>query len=702
MSVTRYPRPYTSAWSGLTRSRMVKSGAGFWRSIGRRLGDVGGGDAPVNTIRTGLASGLGAIKNHPKSLGIPLAIAGITAPTQYGVNVLSESNRRASIAAQAAAAITAAKNKPPPDPDLAEQGGKAVQNFFTKNWMPLTAAGTGLGAAGLWWKNRQDREREAEEEALLTDMHSKTAMVKLAAEFPVQVGFLVRCGERKLTGSEVRAAVEKCASISDAMAEEWTRFFVGAAGLEARATSGMVKAALLPVPTPATLDPVTDPKTPLTQTTGGGLNDTAATAVKAPAPAQVMPNRVMPTREEIGHTLSGSPLPSYSQYRQPFATPPTNTAAMPAAPSPTARAMRNVPANEPLPTYSMYRQPSVTPTATTAPVVPPVTRSPATSPLVTPLAAQAGPYQGNVQRAMATAASEQGEAANKAWRLRLQEADRTGDTTVAAYLRANRPQTAPVGPAGANRPPMTQADILKRHLDDELVANDTTVDEPSLSNLYGIWATNPAQYAGATSDILRRGQLAEQQALAEGMSTGQARKLNLLAPGNDRTWRQRFGGAAAESLGALGGAVSTPFAAVYDAYRNTRNYLEGSDKPQDWSNTTGALLEIADPAISLANRGDPWRAQGYEGLFGRTHDQGTGYRAGVWSNAPGDAAYLASPARQQELTKSYGSLMARRAQAELDKGNAADDGTAWQHAFKGTLYDQAEPIAVGGYGRWVG
>ena len=174
--------------------------------------------------------------------------------------------------------------------DSLEQVGSGIKNFATENWPALLAGGAALGAGGMWWKNRQDRKRDEEEEALLTGMHPKAAMVKLAREFPVQVGFLARCGERRLNDIEVQRAIEKCASISDGVAEDWIRFFDAAARFEAGTSSRMMKAAELPPPVPPVEEPKpaapvkTEATSPL-NTAGGGANATA----NAVAPKTTMP-----------------------------------------------------------------------------------------------------------------------------------------------------------------------------------------------------------------------------------------------------------------------------------------------------------------------------------------------------------------------------------------------------------------------------
>lgn len=286
MSIMMYPRPYASAWAGLTGGGMVKvgiptgmrprmrpprsgnvpqwmerPGRGLPSDAGRRPPAIPFEDhittklnadlpqapvvpvvskpTPINPLKAGWEGTKGLIKRHPVLAGGAVAGGIASGGAQYGANRLAE--YRAADAATAAAA--GLKNqKPPPDPLGDTVAG--VRDWSVNHWPILAGLGIGAGGLGLWWKQQQDRKEKEEEEELLSGMHSKAAMVKLASEFPVQVGFLVRCGERKLSGSEVRSAIEKCASISDAMAEEWTRFFDAAAGLEARASSGLVKAAV--------------------------------------------------------------------------------------------------------------------------------------------------------------------------------------------------------------------------------------------------------------------------------------------------------------------------------------------------------------------------------------------------------------------------------------------------------------------------
>lgn len=234
--------------------------AGLFAAAGRGLRAAGRGldrvrdfsvKHPVKAPLLGAGAAFGA--------AAPLALV---AGEQQGMH----DRARQAFAARQARQTTADALPPvePPGPDAVQQGLARARGFAGENWPWLVGGGLALGGGALYMKHLADRRREEEEQALLGRMYSKTAVASLAREYPVQVGFLARCGELGLTGPEIRAAVEKCAALSDALADEWTGFFAVAAGPEAGAPPGIDKAAQ-------------------------GYDETARTAIARPAPAVPAP-----------------------------------------------------------------------------------------------------------------------------------------------------------------------------------------------------------------------------------------------------------------------------------------------------------------------------------------------------------------------------------------------------------------------------
>jgi hypothetical protein len=244
------------AWDALTKEAAPNWGqlaqqAGSWlKAQGPKLvSDVKGKANAIKGWATGPAwSEVKQIAKKPQARWAGAGLGALGAAGTLGtlgsrVGEVRQQWADASAQDQAAQALNqkliAQANSPP---DALERGFGTVKNVATNYWPLLVGGGAALGGLGLWYKNRLDRQRKQEEEDLLRGM-AKVSMAKLAAEFPIQIGFLARCGERGLTGSEVRAAIEKCASISDGLAEDWTRFFAGAAELEAGASPKLTKAA---------------------------------------------------------------------------------------------------------------------------------------------------------------------------------------------------------------------------------------------------------------------------------------------------------------------------------------------------------------------------------------------------------------------------------------------------------------------------
>jgi hypothetical protein len=529
-------------------------------------------------------------------LGGGLGGAGIYNMQADRINRKAEAAGR-EIPAVAQANIAKANARPTPPAEWERALGKA-RDWAGNNWGWLAGGGAALGGLALLAHQQAQRRKEEDEEELLQGL-AKTGTAGLLAEFPVQVGFLARCGERGLSGGEVRAAVEKCAALSDDIAEDWIRFFADAARSEAGTSSGLVKAAQNPgfdatgnpVPVPAVTPKLTPRLTPR--------------GPDAPAPATVAPAKV--------------PAPAKAPAPDPRI--PTG-----GAPYPTNRANPG----EPGVGTASYRAPTPRP----------------------------GDYLTNQQRQM-TVMPEQADYDRRGeWMQQVYAAGRPlGDASLTPEQRAEaqanlkaviaaEPRMAGAGLAGANR------ELPGRGAMRNLAAEGERAGDP--------WA----HLTGTTDEAAAAGQEAERAALAQGATPEAARKANLMATGRNRgaggaAWR-----AAVELPGMIGGMASMPFVGAYDL---GKGLFQG-----DWRfrNTAGAAIEAADPVTQAVGL-DPFRAAGHEGLFGRTHAGGTGQVAGTQSHVPGSAAYLASPERQEELSRSAGSLSASQADALRAQGHYA-------------------------------
>jgi hypothetical protein len=400
------------------------------------------------------------------------------------------------------AATDAAVNPTPKVPGVMDQFASTVGKgrdwlVQPKHYLPALGIGLGLGGLGLWYKNKRDREQEEEEQALLEGMHPKAAMVKLAAEFPIQIGFLARCGERGLTGTEVRMAVEKCAALSDDIADEWTRFFVGAAGLEAGATSGLTKAAQ---------DPIKKVKVNPLQSTGGGAEDAAAAAQRAgqQATPQTAAQGIPPVPGVTGTAAPKAPVPP--QAPAPGVAPPASVAAA----TPGARAVAPAAAPEP---------------AAAAAPAPPV-----------------DPYAGmtQIQKDMARAPSNRDIVMRRMWQKQVDEASRALSTpglspeeqvdARANYQRVLAAEPAggeAAGVAGANRPVPGQLEM--RNLRDARQQEVLDAATEALGKEMGTTQWMPTVSGVKTDQELMA------KRINEGMNPALAQRLNFSSAQNDPT-----------------------------------------------------------------------------------------------------------------------------------------------------------------------
>jgi hypothetical protein len=471
---------------------------------------------------------------------------------------------------------------------MIEQGGAAVKNWMGNNWQWALPLGLGVGGVGLYLKNQADRRREEEEEELLQGMRPKIGMVKLAQEFPVQVGFLARCGERKLTGREVRAAVEKCAALSDGLAEDWIRFFDVAAKYEAETSSGMEKTAF--------------PLFPMTAGFNATANQAAGQAPKPPLPTATPPPQKFEPATGGSHAqmkANAQPLPSYAEYRQPrppAGTPPVQPAPQKFTPT-TGGAQAQMQANaQPIPGNEQYRQPRVpapaapgskavaaggAPQPQTQPPPPPPPGQP--TPPAAPQAPK--PYMTNTQQLMANAASDKVIAARAQWMNELNQASRRGDMAEVKRLTAQgAPKGEAMGAAGANRAVLSGPAALQRR---NLVESR---DEEAADQARGaFWNSMARNKWMPTREDVEQGMAKQTRLINRGMDPTTAAKGDWTSSATDPTLGSYFGGFSQGLASAPASLISTAGNALWDTGRG----LAGQGF--DYSNTAGAARDFFAP-----------------------------------------------------------------------------------------------------------
>jgi hypothetical protein len=251
--------------AGRTLERPVLGGLG--RKIDSVLDRTGGRIGSVfdrpSLRRIGLEAQAHPVRTGILGVGAGLGAGGAAALLSGENQAMHQRAQQAILDRQAAQTAAAAVPKPElPGPDPLQRGGAQLKGFAAENWPWLVGGGLALGGAGLLWRRMADRKREEDEQALLGRMYGKTA--ELARAYPFQAGFMARCGQLGLTGPEIRTAIEKCAGLSDTLADEWTGFFAAAAGSEAEGPAALEKAAQ-------------------------GYNETANTAIAKPAPTPPAP-----------------------------------------------------------------------------------------------------------------------------------------------------------------------------------------------------------------------------------------------------------------------------------------------------------------------------------------------------------------------------------------------------------------------------
>ena len=484
--------------------------------------------------------------------------------------------------------------KPPATGGIGQAAGD-TRNFLVDNWPLLAGVGLTLGGAGLWWKNKRDREQEEEEQALLSGMHHKAGMVKLAAEFPVQIGFLVRCNERRLTGTEVRVAIEKCAAISDAMAEDWIHFFGAAAGLEAEATSGMMKAADDP--------DAAIKKTPLNplKSSAGDFN-ASATAADTAQPKQ-------PAIQALQGITGGAA--------------PAGAAAAPAAPAqpvaPGTVAAQPQP-QQPVP-------PDAVPGAAAVAASKGLAQPSAANRLGIPTLSEAmkalpdagpEPYRTNVEQRMMGSQSESTRAKLRVQRQYLDQLSRAAasphKTEAERYaaqqemnrLQADRPEYKPMGSAGL-RQPMTSSGELMGRKKLETDAFQRAIDERAdYANDLSSWRWMPS-VGGVAKDMQETTGL-----MNRGVPYRKAMAQNWSAPAGDLTAGQ-FGNNAAFAVSHGPGAI---FGVPAGATADFQNWMRGGEPSME--HTRSAARDFMSTYLSLVSPGGA-AAKRSGGIFSPEH-----------------------------------------------------------------------------------
>jgi hypothetical protein len=551
MSIMMYPRPRESAWVDLVGGRMTKTaaGRGFFRGLFGRLraparpGMLGAKlPKPPGPFGATMRQGLGAIKKRPGWLGGGLGLAAGAVGVDQAHKHLVQAPAARDAAAAADAAAIAEANKPPPVSGF-DQGLNKVTNWATENWPLLAGGGALLGGAGLWYKNRRDQEEEEDERALLSGMHPKMAMINLAREFPIQVGFLARCGERQLNDTEVRAAVEKCAAISDDMAEDWIRFFAGAAGLEAGATSSMVKASAISL----------------------GYNQAFADATKQ-HPTSTLPPP--PAVKPVAPVQPAAQPPA--QPTQPVAQP-TQPVAQPAAPVATKNRW-----NIPTLTEGMAALPDRPPTAPTRPALT------------------------NTQRMMAQAPKDRIIAQRAQWRNEYNAASNAGDQAWLKRLQANRPGAAPgMGRAGADRNPLVNDEALRRK---NLVETGYEGELDAYRQHYADYLGKDRWFSSPTR--IGEDQARYADMINSGVSPEDAAKRNFSDPTNDPTVGSMARGFGRNMANILPGMVAMPGAIGADIYNMIKDEAaaraRGEDRPDpSWRYSAAAGRDILSPFTGM-------------------------------------------------------------------------------------------------------
>jgi hypothetical protein len=661
MSLTLRHRPRLSAWEDLSGNGMHKEAAG-WGDLWR-LAKA----APKTSWNWAKTTGMPAAKKFtlggtsPKRLatigglgtGVGAGLYGGSKLWQAHENANAlESGRLGNIAQTQSQAIlrdqaaNAAAAEQAKVPDKVEAAAGGLKNFVTDYWPGLLAGGAALGAGGLWWKQQQERKREEEEEELLSGMHPKLAMVKLAHEFPVQVGFLARCGERRLNNAQVQRAIEKCASISDGMAEDWIRFFAVASGMTkaAEPIKPLVPKETQPIPAPVSKVPTS----PL-RSAGGGAEDSANAAAKAPAAGGWGDT----LRRGASALWSGPQALAGANRAAP--TPAPAPAPAPAPPAPGgfmdtvgrgARALWSGPqalqgANTGAPTPGSRPEPAT-------PTEPARTSPPTTTPGVAPT---------NTQQLMANAPSRANMAQQAQWGKQLDEfSRRMSDPALPPEQRAqaktqytsllqNKPQQGPaMGEEGQNRPVLSRGqEIAQEQLERE--RREGIVD--AVGNSFNSMARNKWL---PTVGGVREDQAAAAAKVREGATPEQAAMESYSAPTNDPSYSAMLGHAAQGMSGVLPGLYGTAGGAMTDLYNRDPNMTYTAAGARDltapFTNMLGgARHPVADQASGLSMQRDVMpglsdKLRNYAEAQNPDAPMGSQYAAGLGSRLAGNYTTL--------------------------------------------------------------
>jgi hypothetical protein len=607
------------------RSDLIKA-AGLFESLGRDFKTVA--EHPVTQK---LKGGLEWMGTHPRTmLGLGSAA---TAGAGYLGNRWDQQaqlqQQRQLLARQTAAQVPASTSPtvhPEPPPDTVQRGAQGFKDFAATNWPWLVGGGLAAGGAALLWKRMADKRRQEEEDALLGRMYDKEAMARLAREYPVQVGFLVRCGERGLSGPEVATAVEKCASVSNHLAEEWTDFFKAAAGgMDETARAVISRPAprpplspapsipSTPRPAPAPRPAPTPPSTGINPWTamlsGGGLSRAAA-----PPPKQFEPPSELLHPGTAGRGGGNPALPPVAQAPGPPSAKPLDA----------TTAMRLATGWHPSQAQELahYRQYARQMGYTTD-----VSPSAYVTELERPLqVGQLGPDRRRLLGYKPFVGTRWNEAWQPVWDEPVPE-DITAQTQFAHQgfrdIRPGQGDLPPEALAAYNR--MRQGGRMFERAESE---------RPDTSFMGGV-----KRQMRATPDQIRAGQQQVNDALDSGMDYQHAQ---LQDPTRHVGWREGYGGALRELPGSIAGFGSMLPSALVDTGRG----LAGQG--WDFRHVRGAATEAADPLFRGGGI-DPLR-EWAPGYGNRAHQQGlfTGSGGFAGSGRPGDTGMTEDYAQRMQ------------------------------------------------------
>jgi hypothetical protein len=618
MSIMVRPRPYASAWGELARGGMVKDAVGFKARSYARAGAAAakaraaaattarsGGPtaaptaaaAPTAVAAPAIKPRFGDVFSSPMVRGTAIAApivggVGMGLGYEHAAKIDRKTNEIGAQVPAVAQANIAKAQAPPPQPAAWEQSLGKVRDWAGNNWGWLAGGGAALGGLALIANQRAQRRKEEDEEELLQGL-AKAGMAGLLAEFPVQVGFLARCGERGLSGAEVRAAVEKCAAISDAIAEDWIRFFADATGSEAGTASGLVKAAQNPgfaatgnptaeplpaqpasvpapasAPAPAPAPAVTIPRWQPAKPRGAwtAADEAAQAARHAPAPARApLPYAPMPRWQPAPARGKWTADAEAMQARRSGTTP--SEAAVPGIGAATDR-LNGVP------------PPPPRPTGTPAP----------------------GAYLTNEQRLMAAAPSTRDMGRRDLWMRQVNAAgkvlenpnlspmQRAGARADLQRVIGTEPKMEAAGLAGANRPVLSEAQQLTRQNmleKGKFEVNDAPKEWAASWLGKGRWRPSAAK--------VEQNQQAMVNAMNRGEDPALLRRSNFSAPENDPTPWSMAAGLVQGGLNAPGALFGVPIGMAADVYHTATGDPTMRHTQAATRDLTGIFTEMMGP-----------------------------------------------------------------------------------------------------------